>query len=373
MTKDSIRAVKAEIFDIPIRRPHHFAALTITKQSLLLVRVQTEDGLEGIGESVTPGGPWWGGESVESMKATVDGYLAPCLVGEDYREIEPLRRKMRRMVAGTPFAKAAVEIALFDVWAKARGVPLHELLGGLCRRSLPTAWALANADMDKDAEEAAAMRERHGFHRFKVKVGASDPRTDVARIGRTIRAMGADDSVRLDFNEAWDEPTATRWLPALEEAGVDLVEQPIARWNLAGMARLAERLAIPLMADESIWSIQDALEIARLAAADVLALKIFKTGGLLEVRKIAAIAEAAGILCYGGSTLESSVGMAASVQLYCTIPNLTAGCELFGPLWLADDIVETSVEVRDGQVWLPEGNGIGVKLDEDKVERYRRR
>lgn len=372
MTKLKIRSITSDIIDLPIRRPHHFAALTITHQSVLLVRVQTEEGLEGIGESVTPGGPWWGGESVDGMKVALDTYLAPTLVGADPTEIESLRKKMRRMVAGNPNAKAAVEMALWDLWGKAVGVPAYELLGGCCRRSLPSAWALASGDLEKDVEEAAGMRERHGFSRFKVKVGASQPSVDFARIERTIRAMAKDDSVRLDFNEAWDELTATRWLPRLEEAGIDLVEQPIARWNLAGMARLAARLTIPLMADESVCSIQEALEIARMAAADVFALKIFKTGGLLEVRKVAAIAEAAGIECYGGSTLESSVGTAASVQLYCTIPNLTAGCELFGPLWLADDIVQESIEIRGGQVWLPEGPGLGVRLDEDKVRHYRR-
>jgi len=109
-----------------------------------------------------------------------------------------------------------------------------------------------------------------------------------------------------------------------------------------------------------------------MGAADLFALKIYKTGGVLEVRKIAAIAEAAGIGCYGGSTLETSIGTSASLQLYCTVPNLTAGCELFGPLWLADDIVEESVTIRDGNIWIPEGPGLGVRLDEGKVKHYLR-
>ncbi|MGD0073426.1 MAG: muconate cycloisomerase family protein [Candidatus Binataceae bacterium] len=372
MTRLKIRAVRADILDLPIRRPHTFASLTITKQSYLLVRLQTEEGIEGVGEGVTAGDPWWGGESVEGMKSMIDSYLAPLLIGEDATRFGLLRRKMNTVAAGNPSAKAALEMALLDAWAKALEVPLHELLGGIYRDSIPTTWALATADVAKDCEEAQRKRETHGITRFKVKIGAAEPERDVARIAETVRVLGPRASVRIDLNQAWDELTATRWLPELESRGLDLVEQPIQRWNLDGMARLAAMLRIPILADESLYTIQDALEIVRRAAADIFALKIPKSGGLFEVKKIAAIAEAAGLPCYGGSTLETSIGTAASIHLYCSIPNLTAGCELFGPLWLADDIVEESVAIRDGQVWLPQGRGIGVRLDEQKVRRYLR-
>ena len=369
----TIREVKTEILDLPIRRPHRFAFQTMNHQSHVLVRIRTEEGVEGIGEGVTAGGPWWGGESVETIKVVIDTYLAPLLIGEDATRSEYLLEKMDRVAAGNQFAKAAIEMACYDLLGKSLGVPLCDLLGGLYSESLPVAWALgAGGETKANIAEAQEKLDANLHSRFKVKVRAVEADADVERVAQLSKALGEEARLIIDPNQSWDGVTAIRLLPRLAEAGVSLLEQPLPRWDLDGMARLVEMELVPIMADEGMYSVQDALAFAKRRAAHVFSLKTHKSGGLTRTNKTAAVAEAAGIRCYGGTTLETSVGTAASLHLYCTMPNLTEGCELFGPLLLADDIVEESVEYRDFQVWVPRGPGLGVRLDEEKVSHYRR-
>ena len=369
----TIGEVKTEILDLPIRRPHRFAFQTMNHQSHVLVRIRTEDGLEGIGEGVTAGGPWWGGESVETIKAVIDTYLAPVLMGEDATRSEYLLQKMDRVAAGNQFAKAAIEMACYDLLGKSLGVPLHDLLGGLYSESLPVAWALgAGGETKANLAEAQEKLDANLHSRFKVKVRAVEADADVERVAELSKALGEEARLIIDPNQSWDGVTAMRLLPRLAEAGVSLLEQPLPRWDLDGMARLVEMELVPIMADEGMYSVQDALAFAKRRAAHVFSLKTHKSGGITRTNKTAAVAEAAGIRCYGGTTLETSVGTAASLHLYCTMPNLSEGCELFGPLLLADDIVEESVQYRDSRVWVPRGPGLGVSLDEEKVSHYRR-
>ena len=369
----TIREVKTEILDLPIRRPHRFAFQTMNHQSHVLVRIRTEEGVEGIGEGVTAGGPWWGGESVETIKVVIDTYLAPLLIGEDATRSEYLLEKMDRVAAGNQFAKAAIEMACYDLLGKSLGVPLCDLLGGLYSESLPVAWALgAGGETKANIAEAQEKLDANLHSRFKVKVRAVEADADVERVTQLSKALGEEARLIIDPNQSWDGVTAIRLLPRLAEAGVSLLEQPLPRWDLDGMARLVEMELVPIMADEGMYSVQDALAFAKRRAAHVFSLKTHKSGGLTRTNKTAAVAEAAGIRCYGGTTLETSVGTAASLHLYCTMPNLTEGCELFGPLLLADDIVEEPVEYRDFQVWVPRGPGLGVRLDEEKVSHYRR-
>jgi muconate cycloisomerase len=372
MSALTITGVDTVVVDLPLRRPHRFKSMSATHQSYLLARVRTTDGIVGVGESVVPGGPWWGGESVETMQAVIDTYFAPELVGGDATRVELLMHRLDRVAAGNSFAKAAVEIALFDACGRALGVPVHRLLGGLYREAIPVTWALGADDADiviAEAEEKLAA----GLHvSFKLKMGASDPRADADRIVAVAKALGDRASVRVDLNAAWDEHASTRWLPVLEEAGVDLVEQPVPGWNVEAMRRLAARLSIPIMADESLLSVHDALTLCRAEAADIFSLKIHKLGGLLATRKTAAVAEAAGLPCHGGSSIESSLGTAAAAHAYGSIGNVTFGCELFGPMLLAADVVTEPVRYEQGELRVPDGPGLGVELDLDQVGRYSR-
>jgi muconate cycloisomerase len=187
------------------------------------------------------------------------------------------------------------------------------------------------------------------------------------------RALEGRAELIVDANQAWDETVAARCLPQLAEMGVRLVEQPVPAWNLGAMARLRARPGTPpLLADECVFDAHDMLDVARAAAADAVSLKLVKHAGLLGVRKVAAVAEAAGIGLYGGCLLESSVGAAAHLQVFATLRALDWGCEHFGPQILTGDLVTEPLRFTDFQVHLPDGPGLGVVLDEAKLRRYAR-
>lgn len=367
-----IETVSTTLVDLPLHRPHQFRDSTMDVQAVLLVRVATGDGVVGVGEGVVPGGPWWGGESVETMQVVIDRYLAPLAVGADLGRLPALRGRMDRLVAANPFAKCALETAMWDAWARTLGLPLSALLGGRCRDSLPVTWAIGAADPDVVVDEAMARIESGRHASIKLKMGALEPAADVARVEKIASSLAQVASVRVDLNGAWDELTATRLLPRLQQAGIDLVEQPTPAWDLDALARLSGLLRIPVMADESLRSDHDALTLATRRAADVFSLKIGKSGGYLATQRIAAVAQAAGIPCHGGTGIESSLGTLAGAHLLATLPAVTYGSELFGPLLMTDGLLAEPLDYRDGALHLPDGPGLGIDLDEDRVARYAR-
>src|SRR6185312_12959000 len=296
-----IASVSTTIIDVPLRRPHKFSVLEIGHQSLVLVRIRTAEGIEGIGEGVTPGGPWWGGESVETMKPVIDRYLAPITIGHDVSDVQRLHATMDEQVSENRFAKAAMEIALYDAWGKTAGLPVHALLGGLVLPAIPVTWALGAADADEIIAEASAKLDTGQHASFKLKMGSQDPDSDVRRIEKVAAALADRASLRVDLNAAWDELTAARYLPRLQDAGIALAEQPLRAWDIDGMARLCQQLDMPVMADESLRSEHDALRLATTRSGDIFSLKITKSGGFTVTQRIAAVAHAAGIPCHGGT------------------------------------------------------------------------
>jgi len=363
----AIASIRSTIVDVPTVRRHELSSLSVTAQSYVIVELRLANGAEGIGEAATLGGPRWSEESVEGIKATIDAYLAPALLGTPADRFEAARTRMDAAAKRNNAAKAAVESALFDAVGKTLGVPAVQLLGGTVRESIPVWWTLASGDPAQEIEEAETKLAARLNETFKVKIGARPPAADVARLGRLAEALGNRASLIVDANQAWDESTALRWLPALAELGLRLVEQPLPAWNLAGMARLRERSTVPLMADESVFSAHDMLDVVRAGSADVVSLKLVKHGGLLATRDVAAVAEAAGIGLYGGCLLESSIGAAAHLQVFAGLRELAWGCEHFGPQILVEDLVEEPLRFADFRIHLPAGPGLGVALDRDKL------
>jgi muconate cycloisomerase len=269
-------------------------------------------------------------------------------------------------------AKGALESALFDAVGKTLGVPAVQLLGGVVRDSVPVLWTLASGDPVQEIEEAERKLAARLHNIFKVKIGAKTPEADMARMRQLASALEGRATLIVDANQAWDETTALRCLPILAEIGVTLVEQPLPAWNIPGMARLRARSAVPLMADECVFSSHDMLDVARAGAADVVSLKLVKHGGLLATRDVAAVARAAGIGLYGGCLLESSIGAAAHLHVFAGLRDLTWGCEHFGPQILTGDLVTEPLRFEDFHIHLPAGPGLGVTLDPEQLRRYAR-
>jgi len=269
-------------------------------------------------------------------------------------------------------AKAALDTALMDAVGRTLGLPAVALLGGAVRDRVPVLWTLASGDPAQEIEEAERKLASRLHNTFKIKIGAQSPEADLVRLGKLSKALVDRATLIVDANQAWDEAVTSRCLPRLGDLGIKLVEQPVPAWNIAGLARLRARSPVPLMADECVFSVHDMLTVASTAAADVVSLKLVKHGSLLNTRKVAAIAEAAGIGLYGGCLLESSVGAAAHLQVFASLRELAWGCEHFGPQILTDDLVTEPLRFEDFHVCLPTGPGIGVSLDPAKLKRYAR-
>ena len=369
----AIHSITSTIVDVPTVRKHKLSHTSVTAQNYVLVQVRLANGAEGIGEAATLGGPRWSEESVEAMKANIDAYLAPALTGSRADQFEAAGKRMDDAAKRNNAAKAAVETALFDAVGKTLGLPASALLGGAVRESLPVLWTLASGDPAQEIEEAERKLEARLHRTFKVKIGALAPEADMARMTQLAQALEGRAELIVDANQAWDETVSALCLPILKALGIKLVEQPVPAWNIGAMARLRARPDTPpLLADENVFDAHDMLAVANAAAADAVSLKLVKHGGLLGVKRVAAVAEAAGIGLYGGCLLESSVGAAAHLQVFSTFREMAWGCEHFGPQILTGEYVTEPLRFEDFRVHLPSGPGIGVTLDPDKLRHYAR-
>jgi muconate cycloisomerase len=368
----TLRAIDARIVDLPIRRRHRIGVAVMNRQSSVVVRAFTDDGIVGLGEGTTPGGgPAWGGESVETIKAIIDAHLAPALCGRELSGPNEVHAILQRVSARSHAAKAALEMASWDILGKQLDCSVAELMGGRQRRELEVVWSIGADTPEPVNEFNKALDDGHQIIKFMI--GAYGPRADVARIVDVLRHAHRQVTVMVDPNATWTEADARRWLPMLFDAGVDIVEQPVAAWNRAGLARLRAATPLQIMADEGLQSTHDALALVGDGSADLFAVKVPKLGGLGPARDVAGIARGAGIRCYGGGTMETSIGTAAAAQLYSTWPDI-GGCDLIGPLLLEDDVVSTPVSYVDGRLQVPTGGaGLGVELDEKKIDQYGRK
>ncbi len=365
-----VERVETMLVDLPTIRPHKLSVATMTGQTLMLVKVYCSDGTVGIGEGTTIGGLAYGGESPESMKLAIDTYFAPLLIGEDATRVRALMARIGKAVKENRFAKSAVETALLDAHGKRLGLPISELLGGALRKRLPVAWTLASGDTAKDIAEADSMLDLRRHRIFKLKIGAKPLKDDIVHVAAIKRALGDRGAVRVDVNMAWSEFEAAYGMAALADAGCELVEQPVA--STAALGRLVRRFPVALMADESLTGPESAFEIARTKGADVFAVKIEQSGGLFNAQRVAAIADAAGIELYGGTMLEGGVGTVASAHVFSTFANLQWGTELFGPLLLTEEILATPLDYSDFELTVPDGPGLGIELDEDRLKFFAR-
>ncbi len=367
-----VASVEAVIVDLPLVREQRFAALNARGQSMVLVFVRSSCGAEGVGEASLPSGPWWGGESVESIKVHIDEYFAPLMIGEDAFAVDAIMQKLDDAVFGNSFAKAGLEMALLDLQGKVLNTPVYNLLGGKVRDSLPVSWPLATGDPNLEIEEALGKIEARLHNVFKLKMGAVEPTKDVERACAVARGLEGKAKVRCDPNGRWDETTAAWAVPRLADAGVDLIEQPLQRWNIEGCARLTASCPIVHMLDESVCTLQDMQRIAQLRAASLISLKIMKTGGMRRSKVLAEMALAAGIPVYMGTFLESSFGTGANMQFCATLKDLPFGGELAGALLVSESITQRPADYHDFELHLQDGVGLGVEVDGDKLAAFRR-
>ena len=369
-----IERIEARILDIPTIRPHKLSFGSISRQSPVIVQLWLRNGEFGFGEAATIGGPSWNEESPESVQHAISHYLAPALLGQDGACFEAALTRMDLACKGNAFAKSAIEMALIDAVSRSLNLPAWQLLGGKRHQSLPLAWTLASGDVTRDLDEAQLRLEQQRHRIFKMKIGARSPELDVAHVTQIALGLAGRATLTVDVNQAWDGATARRYLPRLIDAGVSLIEQPVAKWNVEALQILSTTLGdrTSIMADETVCTPNDAMRLARAQACHVFSLKVAKHGGLLRTRQVAAIAEAADIGWYGGTMLETSIGSAASAHIFSTLGLQHHGCELFGPQLLVDDVVTERMVIRNFELQIPDGPGFGVTVEPAQLNRFDR-
>jgi len=361
---------------IPVRVPIHPRLAIRGKGGLhsvspfLLVKVHTGEGITGLGEvSCTPR---WSGEDQVTAAHFIHTILAPLLTGEDPRDIQRLTGRMRRALFGHPFTKAALEMALWDILGKAAGLPVYRLLGGPVRESVATKWSISGVEPAR-AVEIAVWAVEQGFRTMKVKVGI-DPAEDVARVRAVREAVGPDIRLGVDANGAWAPRLAGEMIRRLRESDIYFVEQPVPPGDVSWLAEVRRGAGIPVIADESVYTVEDALSIARAGGADALSVYVGKSAGIGSTCRIAAIAEAAMLGCTVGSNLEMGIGSAAMIHVAMAMPGITADefpCDIIGPIFYTDELLKEPLSIKGGEARPNERPGLGVELDDEKVERYR--
>lgn len=331
-----------------------------------LVRIRA-GGLVGIGEA--PAERWWTGEDAASVRNAIEQYLAPALVG---RPIEPRAavRAMDAALAWNPYAKAAVEMALWDLLGKVCGVPLCTLLGG-GPEPVPIKYVLGMLDPARAREEAAFGLEA-GFTTIKVKVGGALA-DDLARIDAVIDAVGDRARVGVDANGGWDVSTAIAALAPLAERRILFLEQPVSARHPDGMRAVTERSTTPVVAHESIFSVRDGLDAVQRPLARIWALTPSTHGGLVPTLDLLGLARAAGVPCLIGGTVELGVATAFMAQIGAAFETIHAGpvpSDVIGPLYHEADVVGTGVRLEGGFAHVPAGAGLGVELDDEAVASF---
>ena len=361
-----ITDVKAGAVEIPLRGTFATAHGALAVQRSVIARVDTDEGLVGWGNVDPAAG--YSEMTVDEVLASVDGALAPAIVGLDPLNVTAALERMEGKRPHDKEAHALLEMALLDIKGKALGVPVWSLLGGRVRERVAlNAW-IGAVPAAQAASEAAEWCSQ-GFRSAKIKVGGRFEE-DVARVAAVREAVGGRMSLRVDANEGLDVDGAIRLAHGLEPYDLVLFEQPVPRRDLPGLARVRRASSIPIMADESVRDGRSVIEIIRHEAADLIKVKVMKQGGLLRTLQLVAVAEAAGLRVVLGHGFGLWVSTLAEVHVAAAAPAIIDGCEAVGPLKMAGEVVVNPPDIVDGSVRVPETPGLGVQLDEDRLARY---
>lgn len=351
-----IKDIRIGKVQIPLKRPFKTALRRVDTAEDLIVKVICDDGSVGWGNA--PSTPVITGDSHESAAAAICRIIKPKLIGRDIDDREDILQAIQRSMVHNTSAKAAVDIAVHDLFCQKYKMPLHRFFGGARQRIVSDLTISVNTPeiMADDARRAAAAGYRH----VKVKVGL-DQEDDFRRVCAVRRAVGPAAAVRVDANQGWKPKEAVRIIRRMEDAGLDVefVEQPVAAWDAEGLKLVTDHVATDIMADESVFDVHDVFRLLSMRACDLINIKLMKAGGLGPAEKIAAAAEGAGVGCMMGCMLESKVGITAAASLSAGKTVFVAN-DLDAADLMADDPVDGGVTYDGGAVVLHQGAGLGI-------------
>jgi L-alanine-DL-glutamate epimerase-like enolase superfamily enzyme len=351
-----ITEIRMGTLSIPLKKPFKTALRSTSTVLTNIIEICTDDGAPGYGEA--PPTAAITGDTDGSIRGALLTRIAPALIGGDVSALHDLLLTLEHCVVGNSSAKAAADIALHDLWGKLYNLPLYKLLGG-ARRKLVTDYTISlnsPGEMARDSREAV----QEGYKALKVKVGV-DFQLDMERIKAVRDAVGNNVLLRVDANQGWKPKEAIRTIRFMEDWGLDieLVEQPVAYHDIEGLKCVTDAVDTIILADESVYSPRDALKLIGLRAADMINIKLMKSGGIGGALKICAMAEAAGMECMIGAMMESKVAITAAAHL-ATARRCFTKYDLDPPILCASDSVKGGARYEGASLSLPDAPGLGI-------------
>ncbi|MBI3038999.1 dipeptide epimerase [bacterium] len=352
-----ITNIKTGFLSIPLKKPFKTSLRSVEHLQSIIVLVETDAGAIGFGEAPATGAIT--GDSLGGIRGAIHEFIFPSLKGKSIENLEDTLDSLEKSCVKNFSAKAAVDIAIYDLFGKLYEIPLFRLFGGFRNRIETDLTISVNSpdQMAKDSQEAVSQ----GFRILKIKVGL-DPDLDVMRVKAIREAVGGKIAMRLDANQGWNEREALRTMKAIEDAGlgIELVEQPVRGSNVLGMRNVKASINTPVLADESVFSPLDAEEVIRKKAADFLNIKLMKTGGFRSALRICAIAELYSVECFMGCMIESKLSVTAATHLACAKKIITR-YDLDTPLLCKHDPVHGGVSVNAPWLTLNDAPGLGIE------------
>jgi o-succinylbenzoate synthase len=353
-----ITDIRFGMLRVPLKTAFKTALRTVESVEDIVVMVHTDEGRIGYGEA--PATAVITGDTHGSIIDAIRHYIAPRLIGQDIADLNHITRLIQGAMERNSSAKAAVEIAVYDLWGQLYGAPLYKLLGG-GDPVITTDITISVDYIDKMVADSVSAVER-GFESLKIKVG-KDIGVDIERVRAIHAAVEGRALLRLDANQGWTAKEAVYALHALEDAGVrlELVEQPVKARDLEGMRYVTERVHTPVMADESVFGPMEVMELIRMRAADIINIKLMKTGGISNAIRIADIAGMYGIECMIGCMLETSISVAAAVHVAVAKSDVITKVDLDGPSLCAYDPVDGGVTFNESEISITDAPGLGIR------------
>ena len=351
-----ITEVRLGKISVPLRTPFKTALRTVCSVEDVIVEIRTDDGRIGYGEA-PPTGPITG-DTTGAIIGAIQDHIAKSIIGMDVDDFEDVMQKVQKSIVGNTSAKAAVDMALWDLYGQKYGIPVYKLMGG-ARKNITTDITISVNDPETMVRDSLIALDR-GYDCLKMKVGIN-PEMDVARLKAVRQAVGNDVTIRIDANQAWTPKQAVKILNAMQEQGlqIELVEQPVHAHDLEGMKYVTERSYVPVLADESLYSPADAATILRMGAADLLNIKLMKCGGLYNALKICTLAEVYGVECMIGCMLEAKISVNAAVHLACAKKVITK-VDLDGPVLCSEDPILGGAVFNEKDITVSDAPGLGI-------------
>jgi L-alanine-DL-glutamate epimerase-like enolase superfamily enzyme len=361
-----IKDIEIYYFDIPLQQPFKISIGTMHGANNVLVRILTDSGPAGLGEAC-PFPPITG--ETQETNLSIARNLRGLLIGKDPFAVGSFIKEAGSFLRTNPSIVAAFDMALYDIIGKAVSLPLYRLLGGAGGKALET-----DITADLDTPDNMALRAKEfaasGYRKIKVKVGQA-PEFDLARLEAIREAVGYDCKISIDANQGWSVPEAISALKRLERFEIEFVEQPVAAWDLPGMREVRQHSPIPVMADEALFSAQDAIRLVKAEACDYFNIKLMKCGGVENALKIAHIAEAANIRAMVGCMLETRLALTAAAHVLAAQDNIVFA-DLDGNASHSLDPIAGGMTVSGGAITLSDEPGLGLDIEPDFLKKLRR-